>query len=76
VVTVLGVQFGTLLGGAVVTEAVFDWPGVGQMLLYAIRVRDYTVVQGTVMFLVVAFVLINLLTDLAYGVIDPRIRYD
>jgi len=76
VVTVLGVQFGTLLGGAVVTEAVFDWPGVGQMLLYAIRVRDYTVVQGTVMFLVVAFVVINLLTDLAYGVIDPRIRYD
>lgn len=76
VVTVLGVQFGTLLGGAVVTEAVFDWPGVGQMLLNAIRVRDYTVVQGTVLFLVVVFVAINLLTDIAYGVIDPRIRYD
>jgi peptide/nickel transport system permease protein len=76
VVTVLGVQFGTLLGGAVVTEAVFDWPGVGQMLLYAIRVRDYTVVQGTVLFLVVVFVLLNLVTDIAYGVIDPRIRYD
>lgn len=76
VVTVLGVQFGTLLGGAVVTEAVFDWPGVGQMLLNAIRVRDYTVVQGTVLFLVVVFVLINLLTDIAYGIIDPRIRYD
>jgi peptide/nickel transport system permease protein len=76
VVTILGVQFGTLLGGAVVTEAVFDWPGVGQMLLYSIRVRDYTVVQGTVMFLVIAFVVINLLTDIAYGVIDPRIRYD
>jgi peptide/nickel transport system permease protein len=76
VVTILGVQFGTLLGGAVVTEAVFDWPGVGQMLLYAIRVRDYTVVQGTVLFLVVVFVLLNLLTDIAYGVIDPRIRYD
>ena len=76
VITVLGVQFGSLLGGAVVTEAVFDWPGVGQMLLYAIRTRDYTVVQGTVMFLVVAFVVINLVTDLAYGVLDPRIRYD
>jgi peptide/nickel transport system permease protein len=76
VVTVLGVQFGTLLGGAVVTEAVFDWPGVGQMLLYAIRVRDYTVVQGTVLFLVVVFVLLNLVTDITYGVIDPRIRYD
>lgn len=76
VVTVLGVQFGTLLGGAVVTEAVFDWPGVGQMLLYAIRVRDYTVVQGTILVLVLAFALINLLTDIAYGVIDPRIRYD
>jgi peptide/nickel transport system permease protein len=76
VVTVLGVQFGTLLGGAVVTEAVFDWPGVGQLLLYSIRVRDYTVVQGTVLFLVVVFILLNLLTDIIYGFIDPRIRYD
>ena len=76
VVTILGVQFGTLLGGAVVTEAVFDWPGVGQMLLNAIRIRDYTVVQGTILFLVVAFTLINLVTDIAYGVIDPRIRYE
>ncbi len=64
VVTVLGLQFGALLGGAVVTEAVFDWPGVGQMLLYSIRVRDYTVVQGTVLFLVVVFVLLNLVTDI------------
>lgn len=76
VVTVLGVQFGTLLGGAVVTEAVFDWPGVGQMLLYAIRVRDYTVVQGTVLFLVVVFVLLNLVTDIAYGFLDPRISHE
>ncbi len=76
VITVLGVQFGTLLGGAVVTEAVFDWPGVGQLLLYSIRVRDYTVVQGTVLFLVVVFILLNLLTDIIYGLIDPRIRYD
>ncbi len=76
VVTVLGVQFGTLLGGAVVTEAVFDWPGVGQMLLYSIRVRDYTVVQGTVLFLVVVFLVINLVTDILYGFIDPRIRYE
>jgi peptide/nickel transport system permease protein len=76
VVTVLGVQFGTLLGGAVVTEAVFDWPGVGQMLLYSIRVRDYTVVQGTVLFLVVVFLMLNLITDILYGFIDPRIRYE
>lgn len=76
VVTVLGVQFGTLLGGAVVTEAVFDWPGVGQMLLYSIRVRDYTVVQGTVLFLVVVFLVLNLVTDILYGLIDPRIRYE
>jgi peptide/nickel transport system permease protein len=76
VVTVLGVQFGTLLGGAVVTEAVFDWPGVGQMLLYSIRVRDYTVVQGTVLFLVVVFLVLNLITDILYGFIDPRIRYE
>jgi peptide/nickel transport system permease protein len=75
VVTVVGLQFGAFMGGAVITEAIFDYPGLGRMLLQAILTRDYTVVQGTILFVVVAFVLINLLTDLVYALLDPRIRY-
>lgn len=74
VVTVLGMQFGRLLGGAVIIESVFAWPGVGRLMLKAIGDRDYTVVQGGLLFLVMTFVLINLLTDLSYGLLDPRIR--
>jgi peptide/nickel transport system permease protein len=75
IVTVVGLQFGAFMGGAVITEAIFDYPGLGRMLLQAILTRDYTVVQGTILFVVVAFVAINLLTDLAYALLDPRIRY-
>jgi peptide/nickel transport system permease protein len=75
VVTVVGLQFGAFMGGAVITEAIFDYPGLGRMLLQAILTRDYTVVQGTILFVVVAFVVINLITDLAYALLDPRIRY-
>ncbi len=75
VVTVVGLQFGAFMGGAVITEAIFDYPGLGRMLLQAILQRDYTVVQGTILFVVTAFVVINLLTDLAYAWLDPRIRY-
>jgi peptide/nickel transport system permease protein len=75
VVTVVGLQFGAFMGGAVITEAIFDYPGLGRMLLQAILQRDYTVVQGTILFVVVTFVLINLLTDLVYAYLDPRIRY-
>jgi peptide/nickel transport system permease protein len=75
VVTVLGLQFGAFMGGAVITEAIFDYPGLGRMLLRAILTRDYTVVQGRILFVVSAFVVINLLTDLAYAFLDPRIRY-
>jgi ABC-type dipeptide/oligopeptide/nickel transport system permease component len=73
-VTVLGVQFGRLLGGAVVIESIFAWPGMGRLALDAIRGRDYVVFQGVILLLVLAAVLINLLTDLLYGVLDPRIR--
>ena len=59
-VTVVGLQFGAFMGGAVITEAIFDYPGLGRMLLQAILTRDYTVVQGTILFVVVAFVVINL----------------
>jgi peptide/nickel transport system permease protein len=75
VVTVVGLQFGAFMGGAVITEAIFDYPGLGRMLLQAILQRDYTVVQGVLLFVVAAFALINLLTDLVYAVLDPRIRY-
>jgi len=76
VVTLLGLQLGALLGGAVVTEIVFDWPGVGSLMIEAIRQRDYPVVQGCVLFVSLTYVLVNGLTDLAYGLLDPRIRRD
>lgn len=75
VVTVLGLQIGVFMGGAVVTEAIFDWPGIGRMLWDAILTRDYTIVQATILMTVSIFVLINLLTDILYGFLDPRIRY-
>jgi peptide/nickel transport system permease protein len=75
VLTVVALQVGNLLGGAVVTEAIFDYPGVGQLILYAVTTEDYPVVQGSPLRLVASFVLINLLTDLAYAVLDPRVRY-
>jgi len=75
VLTVIALQVGNLLGGAVVTESIFDYPGVGQLVLYAVTSKDYAVVQGTLLLLVFVFVLINLLTDLAYAVLDPRVRY-
>lgn len=74
VVTLVGLQLGGLLGGAVVTEIVFDWPGVGSLLIESIQKRDYPVVQGCVLFVSLIYVLVNTLTDLAYGLIDPRIR--
>jgi ABC-type dipeptide/oligopeptide/nickel transport system permease component len=74
VVTLIGLQFGTLLGGAVVTETIFAWPGVGRLAVQSVFVRDYPVVQAGVLVLALAFVAINLLVDLLYGVLDPRIR--
>jgi len=75
VITLAGLQFGTLLGGAVVTETVFAWPGVGRLAVQSILVRDYPVVQAGVFVLALSFVTINLLVDLAYGQLDPRIRH-
>jgi peptide/nickel transport system permease protein len=73
-VTVIGLQFGYILGGAVVVETVFTWPGVGLFTIQAITNRDYPVVQASVLILSSAVVLINLLVDLLYGLLDPRIR--
>ncbi|MGH2558704.1 MAG: nickel ABC transporter permease [Thermomicrobiales bacterium] len=74
VITVFGLEFGSLLGGAVITESVFNWPGIGTLLLTAIKQRDYAMVQGTVLFVSVVFILVNLAVDLSYGLLDPRIR--
>ena len=74
-ITVAGVQMGYLLGGAIVTEEVFTLPGVGRLILWAVFQRDYPLVQGTILFISVLFMLVNLVVDLAYAVIDPRIRY-
>ena len=74
VVTLLGLQFGRLLGGAVVTESVFSWPGLGRLIRDSISNRDYAVVQATLLLLVMTFIVINLLTDVLYGILDPRIR--
>ncbi len=75
VVTIFGLEFGTLLGGAVITETVFSWPGIGRMIILAIQQRDFPVVVGAVTVIAVIFVFLNLLVDLLYGVIDPRVRY-
>ena len=76
VVTVIGITMAILIGGAVVTEIVFNIPGLGRLVVSAILRRDYPVVQGVILVTAVAYVLINLVVDLVYALIDPRIRYD
>ena len=76
VLTVVGLQFGALLAGSIITETIFSWPGLGTLMVKAIQTRDYPVVQGCVLLIALSYVLVNLLTDLLYGVIDPRIRYE
>jgi peptide/nickel transport system permease protein len=76
VVTIMGQQMGTLIGGAVVTETIFSIPGMGRMIVESISFRDFPVVQGAVLVLAIAVLLANLVTDLAYGYLDPRIRHD
>jgi peptide/nickel transport system permease protein len=74
-VTLLGLQLGALLGGAVVTETIFSRPGIGRLAVDAIGNRDFPLIQGTVLFAAVTYVLVNLIVDVLYAVIDPRIRY-
>jgi peptide/nickel transport system permease protein len=74
VVTVLGMQLGALLGGAVITETVFSWPGIGSLLIESIQRRDYPVVQGCVLLVSVTYVLVNTATDVLYAWLDPRVR--
>ncbi|OGQ16627.1 MAG: glutathione ABC transporter permease GsiC [Deltaproteobacteria bacterium RIFCSPHIGHO2_02_FULL_40_11] len=74
VITIAGIQTGALLSGAIITETVFDWPGIGTLLVESIQMRNYPMVQSCVLFIAITYVLINLATDLLYGWIDPRIR--
>ncbi len=76
VITVIGLQFGELLGGAILTETVFGWPGLGRLLVDSIFARDYPMVQGLVITFALMFAVVNLIVDLTYQVIDPRVRYD
>ena len=73
-VTILGIQAGRLLGGTVVIEQVFGWPGIGSLVVRAISQRDYPLIQGSVVFLALLFVLINLIVDILYLYLDPRLR--
>jgi len=76
VITVVGLQMGTLLSGAVLTESVFAWPGIGRLLVEGILTRDYPIVQAAVLVVALAFVLVNLFVDVLYAIVDPRIHYD
>ncbi|HVC20838.1 MAG TPA: nickel ABC transporter permease [Vicinamibacterales bacterium] len=76
IVTIFGLQFGAVLTGTVITETIFAWPGVGRLLIQSISFRDYPLVQGCILLIAFTYVAANLLTDLAYGLLDPRIRYE
>jgi peptide/nickel transport system permease protein len=76
VVTVIGLNFGLLLSGAILTETVFSWPGVGRLVVDSVYARDYPLVIGCILVFALVFVIVNLITDLLYTYIDPRIRYD
>src|SRR5260221_54636 len=76
IVTIIGLQFGAVLTGTIITETIFGWPGVGRLLIQAINTRDYPLVQGCILFISVTYVAMNLITDLTYGFLDPRIRFE
>jgi ABC-type dipeptide/oligopeptide/nickel transport system permease component len=74
ILTILGLQFGTLLAGAIVTETIFSWPGIGRLSVQAIEARDYPLLQGCILLIAVSYVVVNLLTDVVYAFVDPRVR--
>jgi peptide/nickel transport system permease protein len=74
VLTILSLQFSTLLTGAIVTESIFDWPGLGTLVLEALNQRDYPLVQGCILFFAISYLIINLITDILYVILDPRIK--
>jgi peptide/nickel transport system permease protein len=76
ILTILGLQFGTLLAGTIVTETIFSWPGIGRLAVQAIGARDYPLLQGCILLIAISYVIVNLLTDLVYAVVDPRVRFE
>ncbi|GED67149.1 glutathione ABC transporter permease [Brevibacillus reuszeri] len=76
IITIIGLEFGTLLGGAVLTETVFSINGLGRFIIQSIQFRDYPSIQGSILFVAAIFVIINLIVDLCYGLVDPRVKYD
>jgi ABC-type dipeptide/oligopeptide/nickel transport system permease component len=74
ILTILGLQFGTLLAGTIVTETIFSWPGIGRLTIQAIGNRDYPLLQGCILLIAVSYVVVNFLTDLVYALVDPRVR--
>lgn len=76
VITILGMQFGALLAGAVITETIFSWPGIGQLMIESIQKRDYPIIQACVLLISLAYVMVNLLTDLLYTCLDPRVKLE
>ena len=74
IITVLGLQMGSLLAGAIITETIFSWPGIGRLTVQAINARDYPLVQGCILTISLSYIVINFLTDVMYSVVDPRIR--
>ncbi len=76
ILTILGLQFGTLLAGAIVTETIFSWPGIGRLAVQAISARDYPLLQGCILLIAVSYVVVNLLTDMVYALVDPRVRFE
>jgi len=72
----VGLQFGLLLGGAVLTETVFAWPGIGRLIVDSILARDYAMIQGSILIFGLLYTLVNLVVDLIYALVDPRIRYE
>ena len=76
IISVMGLQFGSLLAGSIITETIFSWPGIGRLTVQAIQTRDYPLVQGCMLIVATGYLVVNFITDLAYGIIDPRIRYE
>jgi peptide/nickel transport system permease protein len=75
VVTIMSLQFGSVLAGSLITETIFSWPGLGRLTVQAIQTRDYPLVQGCVLVIAVSYILVNFITDLVYKLVDPRVTY-
>jgi peptide/nickel transport system permease protein len=76
ILTILGLQFGTLLAGTVITETIFSWPGIGRLAVQAIDARDYPLLQGCILLIAFSYVVVNLLTDVICAFVDPRVRFE